>query len=368
MTAGKASIRLIDAGTVPPLRSQTIYHGLAYAREETTPDTIVLATPAEPYVCVGFHQDIAHEIDADFCQAQGLLVLRRETGGGAVYLDSDQLFVQWVMGEGSLPTRIDRRFELFSRPLVSTYQQFGIDAQFRPVNDVHIEGRKIAGTGAARIGNAEVLVGNFIFDFDTAVMTKVLRAPSESFRDQVDRSLSKYMTSMSRELDAVPQRSEVSHAYIGECEKALQRELEVGELTAPEIEAIEEVERRFLSAGFLTRPGGLRRPGVKIHEDVHVVERVHDVDGGSIRVTARLREGRIEDVSLVGDTRTGLRRALELEALLQGVELRPEPITSAVQTYQEHQRVTPDLEANAWVQAILSLHSQPKDLNHDRRP
>ena len=368
MTPGKPSIRLIDAGTVPYLRSQTIYHGLAYAREETTPDTIVLVTPAEPYVCVGFHQDIAHEIDSDFCQAQGLPVLRRETGGGAVYLDSDQLFVQWVMSEGSLPARIDRRFELFSRPLVSTYQQLGIDARFRPVNDVHVEGRKIAGTGAARIGNAEVLVGNFIFDFDTAVMTKVLRSPSESFRDQVARSLRKYMTSMSRELSTIPQRSEVTHAYIGECERALQRELRTGELTAPELAAIEAVDRRFRSSSFLARPGGLRRLGVKIHEDVHVVERVHEVDGGSIRVTARLREGRIEEVSLMSDTQSGPRRPLEMEALLQGVDLRPELITSVVQTYLQHQRVTPDLEANAWVQAILSLQSQPKDLNHDRRP
>ena len=90
-------IRLIEAGTVSHLRSQTIYHGLAYARTEATPPTIVLATPAEPYVCVGFHQDIEAEIDLEYCASNDLPVLRRETGGGAVYLDSDQLFVQWVI-------------------------------------------------------------------------------------------------------------------------------------------------------------------------------------------------------------------------------------------------------------------------------
>ena len=77
-------MRFIDVGTVSPLRSQSVYHGLAYARTEATPDTIVIARPAEAYVCIGFHQDLEHEVELNFCRARGLSVLRRETGGGAV--------------------------------------------------------------------------------------------------------------------------------------------------------------------------------------------------------------------------------------------------------------------------------------------
>ncbi len=66
------AIRLIDAGRVTALRSQALYHGLAYARTAATPDTVVLATPGEEYVCIGFHQDAAEELDLDYCRAAGL--------------------------------------------------------------------------------------------------------------------------------------------------------------------------------------------------------------------------------------------------------------------------------------------------------
>ena len=288
------AIRLVDAGLVSPLRSQTLYHGLAYARTGDTPDTIVLATPAEPYVCIGFHQDLEAEIDLSFCREQDLPILRRETGGGAVYLDKDQLFVQWVMAKESLPLRIEERFKIFTRPLIDTYRELGLDAYFRPTNDVHVDGRKIVGTGAAHIGNAEVLVGNLIFDFDTEVMARVLHAPSAAFREQVGRSLREYMTSMRRELGQVPDPKQVAEIYVERCAQTLGTELVPGKLTDAELVAIDEVDRRFRSESFLRQPGGLRRDGVKIHEDVQVVQRMH----GKVRVAARMREGKIEDYSL----------------------------------------------------------------------
>ena len=299
------AIRLIDAGIVSHLRSQALYHGLARALEE---DTVVLCTPGEPYVCIGFHQDPEHELDLAFCRDAGLPVLRRETGGGAVYLDRDQLFVQWimggVMGESRLPARVDARFELFARPLVATYQAFGIDARFVPVNDVQVGDRKITGTGAVRIGEAEVLIGNFLFDFDIEVMARVLRERSAPFRAQVGKSLRRYMTSMARELDAAPDPAAVAKVYRAQCARALGEELVPGELSAAETTAVEEAERQLGSEHFLHRPGGLRRAGglrqeeVKIHEDVRVVESVLDVEDGPLRVTARLRKGEIEDIAL----------------------------------------------------------------------
>jgi len=83
-------VRLLDLGAVPYLESQTIYHAVAHAMDEGDPDTISLMTPDRPYVCIGFHQEMDKEIDLDYCRAQAIPVLRREVGGGAVYLDGGQ--------------------------------------------------------------------------------------------------------------------------------------------------------------------------------------------------------------------------------------------------------------------------------------
>ena len=285
------SIRFIDAGEVSALRSQTIYHGLARARTEATPDTVVVARPAEPYVCVGFHQDLEHELDLEYCCARGLPVLRRETGGGAVYLDRDQLFVQWIMDPARLPARSEQRFELFCGVLAAAYRELGIDACVRGANDVHVDGRKIAGTGAARIADSEVLVGNLILDFDTDECARILRAPSPAFRDQVHKSLALYMTSMRRELGVMPDLARVLAAYRGQCQALLADELRDGAWTPSELAAIEASDRRLGSAGFLHTSGGLRREGLKIHANVSVVESAHEG-------AARVRNGRVEDVSM----------------------------------------------------------------------
>lgn len=285
------SLRFIDAGQVSALRSQTIYHGLGHARSEATPDTIVLARPAQPYVCIGFHQDLEHEVDLEYCRARELPVLRRETGGGAVYLDRNQLFVQWIMDPARLPARIEQRFELFSGALVATYRELGIDACPRGANEVHVDGRKIAGTGAARIGAAEVLVGNLIFDFDTDECARILRAPSPAFRDQVHKSLALYMTSMHRELGVVPDPARVAAVYRAQCQELLADELICGEWTPRELAAIEASDEKLASPDFLYSSGGLKRDGLKIHADVSVVESVRES-------AARMRNGRVEDISM----------------------------------------------------------------------
>jgi lipoate---protein ligase len=108
--ADPGPIRLLDLGLAPPIRSQTIYHAVGYAMGPQDPDTILLVSPDRPYVSIGRHQDADREVDLDYCAQQGLPVIRREVGGGAVYLDRDQLFTQWVFHADRLPPTVEGRF------------------------------------------------------------------------------------------------------------------------------------------------------------------------------------------------------------------------------------------------------------------
>ena len=106
-------IRLLDLGTVSPLRSQTIYHAVGYALGAESPDTILLVSPDAPYVSIGRHQDVDREVDLDYCREHGFPVVRREVGGGAVYLDGNQLFTQWIFQAADLPATVEERFKVY---------------------------------------------------------------------------------------------------------------------------------------------------------------------------------------------------------------------------------------------------------------
>ena len=295
------TIRLLDLQLVPPVRSQTIYHAVAYALDANSPDTIILVGPTEPYVCIGFHQELDKEVDVEFCGAHGLPMFRREVGGGAVYLDKNQVFAQWIFHRNGLPADLGERFALYIEPLVETYQALGIPANYRPINDIHVQGKKIGGTGAAQMGDAEVVVGSLMFDFNFELMSKVLKVSSEKMRDKIFQSLNEYMTTMTRQLGRTPDRAAVVKIYLAQVEAALGRQIVAGEPTARELAIAEELDRKFATDEWLYQKGGLRQHGVKIHEDVRVIEAAHKAPGGLIRVTARVRDGRIDDLTLSGD-------------------------------------------------------------------
>lgn len=76
-------MNLYNLGHVPWLDSQLIYHALPRLGMEG----LILLAPAEPYVCIGYHQDANAELDLEYCCQREIPIFRREVGGGAVYLD-----------------------------------------------------------------------------------------------------------------------------------------------------------------------------------------------------------------------------------------------------------------------------------------
>lgn len=352
------TVRVLDLGLVSPLRSQAVYHGMAYAMGPDTPDTILLVGPTDPYVCIGYHQELEKEVDVAYCRAHHLPIYRREVGGGAVYLDRNQLFTQWIFHRGHLPTDLERRFALYIQPLVETYRALGIEASWRPINDIHVRGRKIGGTGAAQIGEAEVVVGSLMFDFHFELMARVLKVASEKMRDKVYQSLQEYMTTMTRELGYTPDREAVKRLYLEQCGRVLGVTLVPGELTADELAATAEVEARLASEEWLYLKGGLRQnDAVKIHADVYLVESTYKAPGGLIRATARLRKGRIDDLTLSGDFTLLPAYAIgALEQALRGLKLGEDAIRARVtEFYRAFAVQSPGIQVEDWTKALLQL-------------
>ncbi len=355
------TIRLLDLGALSPLRSQTVYHAAAYAFTPDSPDTIILVNSNQPYVCIGYHQDLEKEVDVEACKARGLPILRREVGGGAVYLDSGQVFTQWIFRRDALPYDLEARFSLYVEPLVETYRALGINAYHRPINDIHVDGKKIGGTGAARLGEySEVVVGSLMFSFDKRTMSQVLKVSSEKMRDKIFAGLEQYMTTMGEQLGTVPDETEVKASYVRRCAEALEAEIVPGEWTAAEEAMAVELDARFASDEWLYQKGGLRQPGVKIHEDVRVVETAFKAPGGLIRVVARMRGQLIDDLSISGDfTLLPAFAVGALEQAVRGLNALPETLLRRLhEVYAALGIQSPGVKPDDFAQAIAAAAAQ----------
>ena len=355
------TIRVLDLGLVSPLRSQAIFHGVAHAMTPETPNTIVLVGPTDPYVCIGYHQELEKEVDVEYCRQHNLPIYRREIGGGAVYLDKGQVFTQWIFQRNHLPLKLEKRFALYIEPLVNAYHMLGINASLRPINDIHVDGKKIGGTGAAQMGEAEVVVGSLMFDFNFELMARVLKVSSEKMRDKIHQSLNEYMTTMTRELDHTPDYEMVKQEYLQQCAKTLNVTLEMDEPTPAELAMTEEIEARFTSDEWLYHKGGLRQTGVvKIHADVYLVEVAHKAPGGLIRATARLHKDRIDDLTLSGDFTILPAFAVgALEQALRGVILEQQAVRACVTEFYRSLSVqSPGVEVDDWVTTVMALKNQ----------
>ncbi|MBU0495756.1 MAG: lipoate--protein ligase family protein [Chloroflexi bacterium] len=296
-------MNLYDLGHVPWLHSQLVYHALPRLQREG----LVILAPAQPYVCIGYHQDAAQEVNLAYCRTHYIPIFRREVGGGAVYLDGDQLFYQLVIyRDNPLIPRggKDAFYRHFLAPVVAVYRQLGVDARYRPVNDiVTAEGRKISGNGAADMGDYTVLVGNLILDFDYDTMARVLKVPDEKYRDKVHATMRENLTTLRRELPVVPSYHELA-GLLARQFAPLVGALEPAELDAAVYDMVDELAPRFTSDEWLLKRGkrhAQRERRVRIAAGVDVIRRVHKTPGGLIRGDCVLQDGQLRDVSLSGD-------------------------------------------------------------------
>ena len=185
--------RIIDTG-VREGRSNIAFDAALIEERQSgnVPDTIrFLRFP--PTALIGRHQDLSREVNLKYCRENGVGVVRRITGGGAIYLDEGQLgwelvFHRASLGIAALP---DLAREICNAAAAGL-STLGVDAKFRPRNDIEVDGRKISGTGGFFDGDILIYQGTVLVDMDPVRMTSALNIP--------ERKLAK------RKLDSAAQR------------------------------------------------------------------------------------------------------------------------------------------------------------------
>jgi lipoate-protein ligase A len=347
-------VKLYNPGKVPWDESQLIYHALAALGREA----LSLVSPVTPYVCIGFHQDAEQEVDLDYCRANHIPVFRRDLGGGAVYLDGDQLFFQLILKKDNpvVPKNKQAFYRKFLQPVINVYRHIGIAAEYKPVNDVIVETRKISGTGAGEIGDCIVFVGNLIVDFNYEMMARVLKVPDEKLRDKVNKTLRDNLSTIRRELGEKEAKQWDEPSLNGLMAK------EFGKLLGPtepcekdrELQAkIDDLRARMVNEEWLHQKGKrVAGRDVKIRAGLKVVHKMHKAPGGLIRADYEVTEKRFRDVCLSGDFFCFPEEAITwLESRLEGRPIQDaRPLLTAF--YSEKDIETPGIEIDDWMMVL----------------
>ncbi|HHV62358.1 MAG TPA: DUF116 domain-containing protein [Firmicutes bacterium] len=327
--------RLLDTGARPAAENMALDEVILAARsKDLSPDTIRFLQFHPPCALVGYHQDVEQEIRVDWCQEHGVEINRRITGGGALFWDATQIGWEVIAAKSypGIPPGIEELYEKLCMAVVSGLRALGVEACFRPRNDIEVNGRKISGTGGTELDGAFLFQGTLLVDFDVDSMLRALRIPTEKLKRKEIQSVKERVTCLRWELGYAPSPAEIKAALCKGFEDALGMRLSPGGLTPAEEELFEKRLQYFRSDEWIRRVRQKPRSSFELRS-------VRKAPGGLVRVSLVLdrstsRASRLKSVFITGDFFAHPKRAIyDLEARLKNVRAEPATITSLVEAF-----------------------------------
>ena len=169
-----------------------------------------------PTALVGRHQALSHEVRVDYCRAQGIGIARRVTGGGAIYFDEGQLGWSLVFDRGTLAiaSLADLAREI-CEAAAAGLRKLGVDARYRPRNDIEVGGRKVSGTGGFFDGDTLFYQGTVLVDMDPARMLAALNVPEAKLAKRALDSAAQRVVTLKELLGRRPHRRDQGGAARG---------------------------------------------------------------------------------------------------------------------------------------------------------
>ena len=200
----------------------------------TSPPTVRFYGWAPSAVSIGRFQAIRDEVDLEQCRAHGVDVVRRRTGGGAVFHDEmGEVTYSVIAPEPMLPKDIGASYRLICGWIVSGLHQLGVESEFAPINDVVVGGKKISGSAQTRWSGVVLQHGTLLLKLDLDRMFVLLRVPDSKTRTKGIASARERVTSLDRHSNAGIDKvlAALESAFCGDLVH------EVGTLSAEELNA-----------------------------------------------------------------------------------------------------------------------------------
>lgn len=300
------------------LNSTSPYHNLAveeYLLQQTT-DSVFMLWQNGNTIVIGRHQNTAAEINQEYVDNHRVNVVRRLTGGGAVFHDTGNLNFTFIQNVESGKKEID--FLRYLQPIVDALQSLGVPVAFSGRNDLVINGQKISGNAMTFFGNRVLEHGTLLFSSQMSDLANALKADPDKFIDKAVKSVRSRVTNIS---DHLPHPMTVLEFrdYLMDYIMKNNQLSGIQNLTKEE----EAIVNRLMEEKYQTWEWNYgKSPEYSMNKKIRT-------KGGTVQVIADIRDGHLRDLQFYGDF-FGEKDPQELINQLIGLRLDKATLTTSL--------------------------------------
>jgi lipoate-protein ligase A len=238
-------------------------------------------------IIIGKHQNTLSEINLEYVTEKGIKVVRRISGGGAVFHDLGNLNFTFIRN-GEAGNLVD--FKKFTLPIIEVLQKMGVDAKFEGRNDITIDGKKFSGNAEHVWKNRTLHHGTILFSSVIADLSKALKVNPLKFKDKAVKSVRSRVTNVSGHLKEKMDVTEFSRRVMEHIMEKYDDSV-FYEFTAKDIKKIEEIRDEKFSTwewNFGYSPK-------------YNFEKLIRTNGGTLEFHIDVEKGIMKDVKIYGD-------------------------------------------------------------------
>jgi lipoate-protein ligase A len=328
--------RLLDLGHLSAAQNMALDEVLTRRAGQGLSQPTLRFLQFEPDAALlGYHQVAERELRLGFCRENGIDVNRRLTGGGALLFQSSALGWELIapQGHGPFSGGFEAALARICQAAARAYSRLGMDARYRPRNDIEVDGRKISGTGGFVLEGGALFQGTVLIKNEIERFLKALRVPVEKLKKREIESLMQRLAFV-EDLVGPLDMADLKQAIIDEFSQSLGLELIPGDLDERERAELAERLPYFQSDEwvYLKSPGGSKkRPAAPAW-----LRQILQTDQGNLQVVLWLdqRGLRVQKALITGDFFAQPQRLImDLEAALMGSKAKPEVLHGVVLDY-----------------------------------
>lgn len=273
-------------------------------------DEVFMLWINKPAILIGRNQNTISEINTNYVESNDIDIVRRLSGGGAVFNDLGNINFTFITYKNISKTSKNNGFERFAYPVIHALKFLNIEAEFTGRNDITINNKKISGN--AQYSHKDKLLhhGTLLYDCNLDNLSKALKSKPLKFKDKAIKSVASRVTNISSHLDEKIDLLDFKNFFMNFVIKTNDIK-EIYEFTNEDIKIIEEI----MNSRFKTWEWNYSK------SIDYSYKNAVKYPSGSIEYHLNVNNGIINNISLHGDF-FGEKDIKELESKLIGVRHR----------------------------------------------